>query len=374
MSYYDQVLAFAAKHVAPYTTEVDREGRFPTEAYAALKKEGYMGLLVPSEFGGHTKAMYEHAQTCMALAESCATTALCYMMHNVSTMSLVAFSSEEQKKRFLPKIATGEIALTLAFSETGTGTHFYRPEVKATPVEGGYVLNGKKSFITSALYADYYMVLANNPVGEGLDVFIVHKDSKGLRHDAQAWDGLGMRGNSSMPVYFEDVFVTDNEVVGKHGDGLAIVFDVVGPHFILGLASVYSGLGLASARVATEHSTSRSYSDGGRLCEIETVQHHVAKMYMLANASKAFTMAAATAVRDGSASAPADVIAARINASENTLQICSIAMKVGGGSAYAKRLPLERFLRDAYAAAVMAPSTDVLSVWLGKALTDQPIP
>lgn len=374
MSIYQKFSEFAASAVAPFTEAVDLNGEFPKAAYAKLKSEGHMGLLVPSSFGGKENGIYEHAEACMALGEKCATTALCYMMHNVATMTLIAFSNDAQKAAFLPKIAKGETALALAFSETGTGTHFYNPEISVKKVDGGYVLNGKKSFVTSALNADYYLLLTANAVGEGLDVYIVDRNVKGVRHEESAWNGLGMRGNASMPVYFEDVFVDESALVGNHGDGAPIVFNVVAPFFILGLASVYSGLGLASANCAIEYAGSRSYTSGSRLCEIETVQHHIAKMYTLSTSSKHFTLAAARAAANGDADALAQVISSRLNASENTLEVCSIAMKVGGGHAYAKRLPLERYLRDAYAAAVMAPSTDVLSVWLGKALTGQQIP
>lgn len=374
MSFYDQVSEFAKINVAPYTDAADKCGEFPKSAYESLKKDGYMGLLVPSEFGGQARSIQEHAEACMSLAQMCATTGLCYMMHNVATMCIVAFSNEGQKKAFLPKIVSGETALALAFSETGTGTHFYQPEISVTCKDSGYVLNGKKSFVTSAQHADYYMLLTANPKGEGLSVFLVHKDTKGVRHEKEAWDGLGMRGNASMPVYFEDVFVGEDMLVGNHGDGAPIVFNVVAPFFILGLAAVYTGLSLAAANTAIEYSAGRSYTGGSRLCEIETVQHHIAKMFTLANSSKHFTLAAANSAKNGSADALAQVIASRLNASENAVAVCSIAMKVGGGNAYAKRLPLERYLRDAYAAAVMAPSTDVLSVWLGKALTGQQIP
>lgn len=373
-SVYEQVSEFAKQYVEPHTVRVDANGEFPKEAYAALKEQGYMGLVVPSTYGGKEKTIYEHAEACMALARKCATTGLCYMMHNVATMCIVAFGGEDQKTKYLPKIAKGEIALALAFSETGTGTHFYNPEISVKKVDGGYILNGKKSFVTSALNADYYMLLTANPCGEGLDVFMVHKDAKGVRHEKEAWDGLGMRGNASMPVYFDDVLVGEDALVGNHGDGAPIVFNVVAPFFVLGLAAVYSGLGLASADTAIEYSASRSYSGGARLCEIETVQHHIAKMYTLSRSSESFTMSAAKAAMEGSEDALAKIISSRVCASQNTLDVCSIAMKVGGGHAYAKRLPLERFLRDAYAAAVMAPSTDVLSVWLGKALTGQQIP
>ncbi|MBV5320668.1 MAG: acyl-CoA/acyl-ACP dehydrogenase [Sulfuricurvum sp.] len=374
MGLFEEVSAFAQCHVAPYTVQADREGVFPKEAYTALKKEGYTGLLVPKEYGGASGSIVDHVETCMALGSVCATTALCYMMHNVATMSIVAFGTSEQKEFYLPKIASGELALALAFSETGTGTHFYNPEIKAVKTENGYLLNGKKSFVTSAHHADYYLVLAANPEGEGLSVFATPNTMEGMRHDDSAWDGLGMRGNASVPVYYENVAISDDHLVGAHGDGVGIVFNVVAPFFILGLASVYTGLSLAASGCAIEYASSRAYTDGSTLSQIETVQLHIAALFSSASASKALTLNAAQAALEGRSDALALIISARLEASTNAVDVCSRAMKVGGGHAYSKRLPLERYLRDAYAAAVMAPSTDVLSVWLGKALTGQQIP
>lgn len=374
MGLFEEVSAFAQCHVSPYTVQADREGVFPKEAYAALKKEGYTGLLVPKEYGGSSGSIVDHVETCMALGSVCATTALCYMMHNVATMSIVAFGTSEQKEFYLPKIASGELALALAFSETGTGTHFYNPEIKAVKTENGYLLNGKKSFVTSAHHADYYLVLAANPEGEGLSVFATPKTMEGMRHDDSAWDGLGMRGNASVPVYYENVAVCDDHLIGAHGDGVGIVFNVVAPFFILGLASVYAGLSLAASACVIDHAASRVYTDGSTLSQIETVQLHIASIFSSASASKALTLHAAQAAQEGRSDALALIISARLEASTNAVDVCSRAMKVGGGHAYSKRLPLERYLRDAYAAAIMAPSTDVLSVWLGKALTGQQIP
>lgn len=374
MSLFEEVRAFAQCHVAPYTVQADRDGVFPKEAYDALKKEGHTSLLVPKEYGGREGSIVDHVETCMALGSVCATTALCYMMHNVATMSIVAFGTQEQKAFYLPKIAAGEIALALAFSETGTGTHFYNPEIKAEKMAEGYRLNGKKSFVTSAHYADYYLVLAANPEGEGLSVFSTPKNMEGLRHDDVAWDGLGMRGNASVPVYYENVSVSNEHLIGAHGDGVGIVFSVVAPFFILGLASVYTGLSFAASTCVIEHAVSRAYTDGSTLSQIETVQLHIAELYTSSCASKALTLMAAQAALEGRSDALALIISARLESSTNVIDVCSRAMKIGGGHAYSKRLPLERYLRDAYAAGIMAPSTDVLSIWLGKALTGQQIP
>lgn len=374
MSRYDEARVLAQTSVDPYTEAADKEGRFPIESFEGLRKAGYFGLMVPKAYGGQGGTLLDHTETCMALAESCATTALCYMMHNVATMSIVAFGNEAMKQKMLPEIAAGKKIMALAFSETGTGTHFYMPEIAVTKTGGKYVLNGRKSFVTTAQVADEYLILAGTTEGEGLDVWSVPLNAPGVSFEPAAWDGLGMRGNNSMPMNLKDVALEESARVGNTGDGTGIVFTVVAPFFITGLAAVYSGLAQAAQNSVIAYAKNRSYSDKAPLCAIPTVQEHLAKTYALAQSARHFTLIAAQKGTEGAADALPQIIAARVTASDNAVAACTLAMKVGGGNAYAKRLPLERYLRDAYAAAVMAPSTDVLTIWLGKALTDQPIP
>ncbi|RXJ66404.1 acyl-CoA dehydrogenase [Halarcobacter ebronensis] len=372
-SIYNKMLEFAKTNVAPYTQNVDIEAKFPVDSFEAIKKEKITGLIVPKEFGGMGLGLEEHTQTVLAFASSCATTGLCYMMHNVATMCIVAYGSDEMKKEFLPKIAQGELLLALAFSETGTGTHFYNPEISVKKAGEKLLMNGRKSFVTSALYADFYLVLSNSFDAQGLDNWIIAKDLNGITFQENNWDGLGMRGNASMPMVFEDVNVDVKYRIGAAGSGAEQVFNVVAPFFVIGLSAVYSGVALNACNTIIEYSMSRKYSDDSALCTIPTVQNHLADIYTKATAAKHFTLAAAKSGANGDADALAQIISARLNASEAAVAVCSKAMKIGGGTAYAKRIIIERLLRDSFAAQVMAPSTDVLSIWLGKALTNQPI-
>ena len=371
---YNSMLEFAQSNIQPYTQKVDEEAKFPVDSFEAIKKEKITGLVVPKEYGGQGLGLEEHTQTVLAFASSCATTGLCYMMHNVATMCIVAFGSDEMKKEYLPKIANGELLLALAFSETGTGTHFYNPEITVSKEDDKLLMNGRKSFVTSALYADFYMVLSNSFDAEGLDNWIVHKDAKGVTFEESAWDGLGMRGNASMPMNFDNVNMDIANRVGPAGSGAEQVFNVVAPFFVIGLGAVYSGVSLNACHTIIEYSMERKYSDESALCNIPTVQNHIAEIFTKATSAKHFTLAAAKSGANGDADALAQIISARLNASDMAVEVCSKAMKIGGGTAYAKRIRIERLLRDAYAAQVMAPSTDVLSIWLGKALTNQPIP
>ncbi|QKF81862.1 acyl-CoA dehydrogenase family protein [Halarcobacter ebronensis] len=372
-SIYNKMLEFAKTNVAPYTQNVDIDAKFPVDSFEAIKKEKITGLIVPKEFGGMGLGLEEHTQTVLAFASSCATTGLCYMMHNVATMCIVAYGSDEMKKEFLPKIAQGELLLALAFSETGTGTHFYNPEISVKKAGEKLFMNGRKSFVTSALYADFYLVLSNSFDAQGLDNWIIAKDLNGITFQENNWDGLGMRGNASMPMVFEDVNVDVKYRIGAAGSGAEQVFNVVAPFFVIGLSAVYSGVALNACNTIIEYSMNRKYSDDSALCTIPTVQNHLADIYTKATAAKHFTLAAAKSGANGDADALAQIISARLNASEAAVAVCSKAMKIGGGTAYAKRIIIERLLRDSYAAQVMAPSTDVLSIWLGKALTNQPI-
>jgi alkylation response protein AidB-like acyl-CoA dehydrogenase len=371
---YNKMVEFSKNEILPHTNDVDALAQFPTASFEAIKREKITGLVVPKEFGGMGLGLEEHTQTVLAFGSTCATTGLCYMMHNVATMCIVAYGTEQMKNEYLPKIAKGEIVLALAFSETGTGTHFYNPEISVTKENNSLVMNGRKSFVTSALYADFYLVLSNSAEAEGLDNWIIGKNFEGITFEETAWDGLGMRGNASMPMLFSNVKVSEANRVGPSGSGAEQVFNVVAPFFVIGLSAVYTGVALNACNTIIQYSMHRKYSDESALCNIPTVQNHIAEIFTKANSAKHYTLAAAKSGANGDADALAQIISARLNASDMAVEVCHKAMKIGGGTAYAKRITIERLLRDAYAAQVMAPSTDVLSIWLGKALTNQPIP
>ncbi|ADG92843.1 acyl-CoA dehydrogenase domain protein [Arcobacter nitrofigilis DSM 7299] len=370
---YNEMLDFAKQNIAPYTDAVDADAKYPVDSFAAIKKEKLTGLLVPKEYGGMGLNIEDHAQTVLAFASSCATTALCYMMHNVATNCIATHGSEEMKNELLPKIANGEILLALAYSESGTGTHFYLPEIKVTRTDDGLIMNGRKSFVTSALYADYYLLDSNSPDGEGLDNWIVPA-SEGVTFQESSWNGLGMRGNASMPMVLENVKISEKNRVGEATTAGEQIFNTVAPFFILGLSAVYTGVALNASNTIIDYSMNRKYSDESALCNIPTVQNHISEVYTKSTAAKHFTLAAAKSALNGDEDAMVQIISARVNASQAAVEVCTKAMKIGGGTAYAKRIIIERLLRDAFAAQIMAPSTDVLSIWLGKALTNQPIP
>lgn len=290
------------------------------------------------------------------------------MMHNAGTKCLIDYGTEEQKKEFLPKIAKGEVAIALAYSESGSGTHFGSPDMTETKSGDKIILNGRKSFVTSALFADYYLTLTNSCENKGtLNNWLVHNNSKGITHEENKWDGLGMRGNASMPVAYDNVELDISYRIGKEGDGENQCGSVL-PYFVVGLGAVYSGLARNAYNCILDYTKNRKYTSGQALADIEMVQVNLAEIYTKMQSAVAFTFAAAESLDNNEADSGLKIFGCRINSIEVAVEVCQKAMKLGGGNAYAKRLPLERYMRDALAAPVMAPGIDVLKTWLGKAI------
>lgn len=371
---YQEGKDFAKSYILPYTELADKESRFPEESFQKLGEKGFLKLLVPEEYGGFGKGLEEHAQACLAFAETCSTTALCYMMHNVALMCINTFGSDELKQKIYTDIVENGKFMALAYSEIGTGTHFYKPEVTVEVNGESSTFNGKKSMVTSATHASYYLVLAPSVEEGKINNWVFPLESEGLTFEMSNWNGLGMRGNSSCPMQIDNVTLDSSYRVGPEGSGQEQVFNVVAPFFITGLGAVYSGTAMHMFTIISTYAAERKYPDGSTLSNIETVQIHIGEIYKNAAAARAMTLDAANAGATGESDALAKILAARVFASEAAIECGRLAMRVGGGKAYNKALPIERLLRDSYAGQVMAPSVDVLTVWLGKALTGQMIP
>lgn len=313
----DSALIFGKEFVAPITKEVDDYGRFPKSAYDALRKEGYMGLLVSKEYGGLGCGNLEHTQVCYALAQYCATTALCYMMHNTAVAGLCAIGSEVLKQEFLPKVVKGEIAFAFAFSESGSGTHFGEPDITEEVSGVNRILKGRKSFVTSAQNADYYLAYTNSCLkGGSKNIWLVHKDSKNLLHEEDVWNGLGMRGNASKPVQYNNVSINEDLRVGKEGEEESAA-GIILMYFVTGLASVYSGLAKAAYDYALNHTKTRTYTNKTSLSNVELVKIHLADIHTKVQSGIALVFDAASSFDKGGEDAAAKIFASRINATHN---------------------------------------------------------
>jgi len=237
---YEEGKEFATSYIVPYTELTDRESRFPEETFRELGNQGFLRLLVPEQYGGYGKGLVEHAEAVLAFAESCATTALCYMMHNVALMCVATHGSDALKQKIFTDVVENNKFLALAYSEIGTGTHFYQPEIQTEVTDNDTTFNGTKSMVTSAEHASYYLILAPSVEEGKINNWVVPIETEGVRFSMSEWNGLGMRGNASCPLHLDDVTLDSSYRIGEEGSGQEQVFDVVAPFFITGLGSVYS--------------------------------------------------------------------------------------------------------------------------------------
>lgn len=366
----------ACTRIGEDAATTDREGRFPRRGLTALAEAGLLGLTVPAEFGGLGAGFSVFARAIEEIAGRCGSTAMVTLMHFCGAMPLVAAGSADLKRRLLPDVAAGKRLLTLAFSEPGSGAHFYFPVSRASARNGSAVLDCDKSFVTSAGEADGYIVATGSAAGSGpaeSDLFFVDRSRTGITVNGR-WDGLGFRGNSSSPMKFAGVEVPHSERIGAEKGGMGVMLQVVLPWFQLGNAAVNIGLAGAALEASIAHAKGRSYAHSqSRLADVPAIQGLLAEMSQTVSAARAYVRETAAALDGSAPDAMLHVLQVKPIASQAAQDVTAKSIRVCGGAAFAGRLPLERLFRDAQAGAIMAPTTDVLKEFIGKALLGIPL-
>jgi alkylation response protein AidB-like acyl-CoA dehydrogenase len=293
-------------------------------------------------------------------------------MHSV-TAATIGAAGGAKAGEVLSGMADGRMLGSLAFSERGTGAHFYSPELQATRENGSVTVSGRKSFVTSGGHADVYLLLLQGAEPGTADAYLVGREHPGVRFEGD-WEGLGMAGNSSVGMELIEVKLGEDAGIGAPGAGLELVFNAVAPFFLVGLAAVNVGIAAAAAKAATRHATERRYPDGTSLAEVQYVQHLLADMDMSVRTAGLLVREAARLGEAGDESALAAIMEAKVVATETAVAVTHLALQATGGQGYTPELPVERHLRDARAGSVMAPTNAVLRSWIGKALAGLPVP
>jgi alkylation response protein AidB-like acyl-CoA dehydrogenase len=373
-----RVPELSVEAIAQRAARVDREARFPSESLAELAAAGAMGLAVPERFGG---AGAGPAETCAAVervAGACASTGMVFVMHVVAVHTLAAGIADDEpegpKQAALGAAARGEHLSTLAYSERGSRGHFWAQVSRARAEAGGVVIDADKSFATSAGEADSYVLACGAPGSDDpltTDLYLVPGDAPGLEV-AAPFDGLGMRANASAQLRVRGLHVTTDRRLGGTGSGFGLMMQATLPWFVLGSAACSVGIAGAALDAAVAHARgARLEHLGSSLADIPGVRARLAEARIRHAQARAYLYDVAAQVEQGAPDAMLAVLALKAAAAEMAVDVTDLCLRVGGGAAYAKHGPLERHFRDARAASVMAPSTDVLHDFLGKALCGQ---
>ncbi|GAA3959880.1 Rv1679 family acyl-CoA dehydrogenase [Actinoplanes auranticolor] len=355
------------------STQVDSEGRFPIEAVTALRDSGLLGLTLPTDIGGLGAGPVELVDVLRRLSAECGSTAMVYLMHISATMATAA-ASPSGRPDLLKRLAGGELLATLALSEAGSRSHFWAPTSQGETTDDGILLTVRKSWVTSAGYADLYVVSTRTPGAsqEQCDLYVVPADADGVQVTG-AWRGLGLRGNASAPMTF-GLTVSAGDRLGDAGTGLDLMLQAVLPWFNLGNAAVSVGLARAALDAATRHVTGAKLEHlGDTLAALPTIRAALAKAALELAATTAYVDAAAVSVATPDETTMLQVLGVKAVANDAALHVTDAAMRMCGGAAFSAHLQIDRYFRDARAGHVMAPTADVLYDFYGKALTGQPL-
>lgn len=366
----------AERTAAPLVERTD-SAVWPAEVMRELQAAGLGGLMAPTTTGGAGLGLRALAGVCEAVGRVCASSAICFGMHCVATAVIGAKPTERQAKEFLVPIARGEHMTTLALSEPGTGAQFWLPQTRAVRDDAGVRIDGEKSFVTNGSHADSYVVSTvaaepQAPVGE-FSCVLVPGDADGLVW-LDRWDGIGMRGNSSRRLRLEDVRVGPDHLLGAPGDQLWYVFEVVAPAFLVAMAGTYLGVAQAALDEATAHLGSRRHAHTGRVLAAEPVlQHRLGTLWAQLERTRRLVYWAAEEADGGGLQAMPGLASAKAEVADCAVELTNEAMTLVGGVGYRDRSALERHLRDARAAHVMSPTTDILRTWTGRAALGLPL-
>jgi alkylation response protein AidB-like acyl-CoA dehydrogenase len=366
---FEQLVEIIAASAADHAVEVDR-GTFPAETVRLLGETGLFGLISSPDVGGKGEGLAAAAQVVERIARECGSTAMIVCMHYCATAVLELHGPREVREA----IAAGRHLTSLALSEAGSRSQFWAPVSTATPDGANVRLTARKSFITSARHADSY-VWSSKPLagGELSTLWLVPRGTAGLHH-GEPFDGLGLRGNDSSSLTAEDVRVPATARIGDDGAGYGIMMGVVLPWFNVLAASVSTGLMEASVQKAAAHVTGAHLQhSGSTIADLPTVRAYLARMRIGTDQAKTLVADTIAAIVAGRPDATLRVLESKAAAGEAAATVTDLAMRVCGGVAFRKEVGVERVFRDARAAQVMGPTTDVLYDFIGKAVCGLPL-
>ncbi len=370
MSYQRSLTRVIDDVVTPNAAEIDRTGAFPRANLDALAEAGILGLCSSGEVGGGGEGLRAAATVVAALAQACGSTAMVVLMHYAAAAAIEALGPEDVRRA----IAAGEHLTTLAFSEAGSRSHFWAPLSTAAASGDHVILDASKSWVTAAAEADSYVWSSRPVTADGpMTLWLVPSDAAGLSV-AGDFDGLGLRGNGSRPVQAAGTPIPSANRLGDDGAGLDLSLSIILPWFLIGSAAFSVGLMRAVTAETTAHLTATRLEHLGQsLAQQPALRLDLAQMQITTDMADALVGDCLTAVETGREDATLRVLEVKAAAGEASIDVTDLAMKVCGGAAFRRELGVERRFRDARAARVMAPTTDALRDFIGRALTGLPL-
>jgi butyryl-CoA dehydrogenase len=359
---------FAEKEVAPVIDDVEKEGKFPMELWEKLKKDGFTGIPIPTEYGGAGADHVSYVNVIEELSKVSASLGGSLSVHTtLCTQTILKFGNEEQKKKYLPPLAKGEEIGAFALTEPNAGTDVSAMESTAVLEGDQYVLNGTKYFITHATIAGVFIVIAitDKEKGvKGMSAFIVEKDAPGLKI-GKIFDKMGIKSTEHAEVVMENCKIPKENLLGNEGDGFKIAMITLDSGRI-GIAAQALGLAEGALDASVEYAKKR-IQFGKPISKIQAIQWMIADMALKISSAKWLTYHAAF-LEDKGARFSMEAAMAKLAASTTAVDVSRLAIQVHGGYGYMTDLPIERYYRDAKITEIYEGTSEVQKLVISRGI------
>ncbi len=362
----DTTRRFAEDKIAPIAAKIDAEDWFPEDLWPQMGELGLHGITVAEEDGGLGLGYLEHCIAVEEISRASASVGLSYGAHsNLCVNQMARWANPEQKEKYLPGLVSGAHVGSLAMSEANAGSDVVSMKLKADSVQGGYLLNGTKFWITNSQYAETLIVYAKTGEGSGgITAFIIEKDMEGFSI-GQKIDKMGMRGSPTAELVFNDCHVPEENVMGPVNGGVGVLMSGLDYERAV-LAAIQLGIMQACLDVVIPFVRERKQF-GKPIGSFQLMQGKVADMYVALNSARAYVYAVAKAC-DAGKTTRFDAAGSILLASENAVKVSLEAIQALGGAGYTKDWPVERFMRDAKLLDIGAGTNEIRRMLIGREL------
>ena len=342
----DMIKKFGNEHIRPQMMEWDESQEFPIELFKKMGKLGLMGVLVPTEYGGSGFSYFEYITAIVELSKICGSIGLSMAAHNsLCTGHILAFGNEEQKKKYLFKLASAEWIGAWGLTETGTGSDSGGMTTTAKKVGDYYIINGSKNFITHAISGDVAVVIVRTGEkgdSKAMSAFIIEKGTPGFKSGKKE-NKLGMRASETAELIFDNCRVHKDQLIGKEGEGFQQAMKILDGGRI-SIASLALGIAKGALEVSIKYSKERQQF-GKPISHFQGVAFKLASIATEIEAAELLTFNAADKKNQGLKMTKEGAFA-KYYASEVAVRAATEAVQIFGGYGYTKDFPAEKFFRD----------------------------
>ena len=362
------VRALADAHIAPHAAEVDEKSEFPQAAYDALVKADFHAMHLPVEYGGAGGDALAVAIVIEEVARACASSSLIPSVNKLGSLSVLERGTEEQKRRWLPRLASGEAMWSYALSEAEAGSDIGSMKTRAIRDGDSWVLNGAKRWITNAGVSEFYTVFATvDPAlgPKGITTFLVEKSDAGLSFGAPERK-LGIKGSPTREVYLDNVRLGQDRLIGDVGEGMKIALGTL-DHTRVTIAAQALGIAQGALDAAVAYVKERKQF-GKAIAEFQGIQFMLADMGMQVEAARALTYRAASASERNDRDLTFLGAASKCFASDVAMKVTTDAVQLLGGYGYTRDYPVERMMRDAKITQIYEGTNQIQRMVMGRAL------